>query len=307
MSESAKTLILNSNKDNNFKAILNLKSNENSQIKFFNLKDKSRTFALGIKQESKVTKIPLLVDGDNCSFSVSNKINFAKSLSCAVVDVSNPFCPEIVLSGRENSNLENSKIEGAFMPEKPKDTSILYEEASGEEIEDLIDKNLEEDLHTTYFDACAKCKFREAFYNEGECLKQNEAKIASQENLEKDTKTREEESKSFYEQIKPQIDALFNKYEEYKLLEEIIPSSKWAKIVYDNEGNYYILGLIYKENQEVLYICYGVPSVGGNNPPDDIKEYAGWLPKDSNNVDGEGYFIVCQDAITGETLKVDLV
>ena len=193
------------------------------------------------------------------------------------------------------------------MPEKPKDTSVLYEEVSGEEIEDLIDKNLEEDLHTTYFDACAKCKYREAFYNEGECLKQNEAKIASQENLEKDTKTHEEGSKSFYEQIKPQIDALFNKYEEYKLLEEIIPSSKWAKIVYDNEGNYYILGLIYKENQEVLYICYGVPSVGGNNPPDDIKEYAGWLPKDSNNADGEGYFIVCQDAITGETLKVDLV
>ena len=306
MSESAKTLILNSDKDKNFKAILNLKNIDKSQIKFFNLKDASHTFALGIKQESKVMKVPLIIKGDNCTFSLSNVLNFNKGLSCAVVDISNPFCPEIVLSGSENSSTENSKIEGAFMPEKPEDTSVLYEEDSQEKIEDLIDKNLEQDLSTTYFDACAKCKYREAFYNEGGCLKENDAKVASSSN-EADAKVDDNDSKTFYEQIKPQIDALFNKYEEYKVLEEIIPSSKWAKIVYDNDGNYYILGLIYKENGDVLYICYGVPSIGGNNPPEDIKEYAGWLPKDVNNANGEGYFIVCQDAVSGETLKVDLI
>ena len=112
---------------------------------------------------------------------------------------------------------------------------------------------------------------------------------------------------TFYEQVKPQIDTLFNKYEEYTLLENIIPNSKWAKIEYDKDGNYYVLGILYNEVGEVLYICYGMPELSSSNPPDDLEEYAGFLPKDTNNPDGEGYFIVCQDATTGKTLKVDLI
>ena len=339
MQNLAKTLILNSNRDNNFKAILNLKSQSNSEIKFYNLKEINKTLALGIKQNSRVIKIPLSVKGDKCDFSVENKINFEQGLICAVVDISNPFCPEIILSGSQNSKQENNKIESAFTISKPEDSSVLYEKDSQEDIENLIDSNLEDDMKSTYYDSCAKCKYREAFYNEGKSCSDKLAQIASNDKnkdletnkelndekekyenkKEENTNTGDEKNEednniedknqevSFYEQIKPQIDALFAKYEKYELLEEIIPNSKWTKIIYDNDGNFYVLGLIFNEQANVLYICYGMPSRDRNVPPEELKEYAGWLPIDSNNPSGEGYFIVCQDAESGKTLKVDLI
>ena len=338
MQNSAKTLILNSSRDNNFKAILNLKSQSNSEIKFYNLKEINKPLALGIKQNSKVIKIPLSVKGDKCDFSIENKINFEQGLICAVVDISNPFCPEIILSGSQNSKQENNKIETAFTISKPEDSSVLYEKDSQEDIENLIDSNLEDDMKSTYYDSCAKCKYREAFYNEGKSCSDKSTQIASnngikylekkdkldgnkeecdnknEENADFNDKKEEDnlikdrnQEITFYEQIKPQIDALFAKYEKYELLEDIIPNSKWTKIVYDSDGNYYVLGLIFNEQKNVLYICYGLPSRDRNSPPEELKEYAGWLPIDSNNPNGNGYFIVCQDAESGKTLKVDLI
>ncbi len=321
MQNLAKTLILSSNKDSSFKAILNLNSNESSLIRFFNYKNPSKTLALGIKQNSKVIKIPLKVENSKSLFSLQNKVDFSKNLMCAVVDVTNPFCPEIILSGSGNSVMENSHIEGAFVTKKPEDTSVLYEKDSQEKIDDLIDENLRDDMTTTYFDTCANCKYRQAFYNEGECCcnksktsdNNKESKVETNtlnddnSNLKNDEENKREEIKNFYEQVKPQLDALFSKYEEYTLLENIIPNSKWTKVVYDKNGEYYVLGLIYNEIGEVLYICYGMPASSPDIPPEDLEEYAGWFPKDAQNPKGEGYFIVCQDGVTGKTLKLDLV
>lgn len=389
MQSTAKTLILNNEKDNNFKAILDIKKFNNSMIRFFNMSKTSRALALGIKQDAKIIKIPLTINGGVSTFDLKDNLDLDKTFLCAVVDVSNPFCPEIVLSGSQNSKNENDNIECAFTQTKPQDTSSLYTNDCQKDIDDLIDKNLEDDMSSTYFDACAKCKYREAFYKEGGCFKssQNIAESLNdkdkninldkkepiihnddtlqshqiqdnnyqygklngdvsvnnytndgndyldEENLNKNNnenvvndfsqtiekvfknsneKEPDKEDKinqgepTFYEQVKPQIDALFAKYEEYELLEKIIPNSKWSKIVYDKDGNYYVLGLLYNEIGEVVYICYGMPALSRNNPPDDLEDYAGYLPKDINNPDGEGYFIVCQDALTGKTLKVDL-
>ena len=52
-----------------------------------------------------------------------------------MVDVSNAFCPEIVLSGSANNFLQNSKIENAFTQTKPQDLSVLYEEFDDDKIE----------------------------------------------------------------------------------------------------------------------------------------------------------------------------
>ena len=315
MQNLAKTIILNNNSDKNFIAILNLRQNDFSKIKFFNLNNVSKNYALGIKQNSNVIKIPLNINNNDCVFKIDNKIDFNCNLTCAIVDVSNPFCPEIILSGSENTRMENSRIEGAFVVKKPQDTSVLYEKDSQESIENLIDRNLQDDMNTTYFDSCANCKYREAFYNEG-CSCSNKANVASTKSkfLENDLKEEKEEDyneqnneNSFYNQVKAQVEALFAKYEQYSLLESIIPNSRWSKIVYDKNGDYYVLGLIYNDIGEVLYICYGMPASSPDIPPEDLEEYAGWFPKDSNNPNGEGYFIVCQDAKTGKTVKLDLL
>ncbi len=342
MQELAKTLILNNDHDGAFKAIVSLKKKEKSSIKFFGKNSLPRSLAIGIKQDKKIVKIPLDIKENAGKFDLGD-VDLSNKLLCAVVDISNPFCPEILLSGSQNSSVVNSNIENAFVQGKPDDASVLYEETSDNDIEKLIDKNLEDDAKTTYFDACAHCKYREAFYKEGgsmcyrktpshdeSVVKQGEksdTQILSQkehkpnQNFEKDVikeektsddslnheENREEESRSFYDQVKPQIDALFNKYEPCDDLCNMIPYSKWVKIIYDKDNNFYVLGLIFDESGNVLYICYGMPARNSNTPPDELEEYAGFIPKNAQEPDGEGYFVVCQDGETGRTLKIDLM
>ena len=330
--ENAKTLILNDKKNPNFKAILNLKNYESCAIKFFNILDKNKNYALCIKQKHSVIKVPLnLVQGKG-EFLLPKGINLEENLLCAVVDVSNAFCPEIVLSGSLNNALENTKIEQAFVQEKPKDVSTLYVQDEDEQLEKLIDKNLEEDNNTVYYDNCSACKYRKAFYESGECVccggnqlvnsESEKNNIDSEENKENQNliecavegSVEEDKSvndiideQSFYKQIKSQIDTLFNRYERDLLLERIIPNSKWVKVDYNNNQEYYVIGLIYDNGEEPSYISYGIPSEDSNNPPEDLKEFAQWLPIDFNNPLKEGYWIVYQDAKKGKTLKIDFV
>ncbi len=345
----AKTLILNNIEDNSFKAIVNLRSVGKSNIKFFCKNNLPNNLALGIKQEKRIVKIPLNVCGNNGEFDVKD-IDLAGKLLCAVVNVTNPFCPEILLSGSQNSLQTNSHIESAFIQTKPQDTSVLYEEESQNNIEELIDKNLVEDETTTYFDACSNCRYREAFYKEGgsvsykETPKNNkinkddfekcncfenqkidttneykncqtqianvndETKMENKKNVETfEDEEKENVEKTFYEQVKSQIDALFNKYEPCEELGQIIPFSKWVKIVYDKDGNFYVLGLIFDGNGRVVYICYGMPSKDSSSPPDELENYSCFVPKNIAYPDKEGYFVVCQDGETGKTLKIDLI
>jgi len=67
-----------------------------------------------------------------------------------------------------------------------------------------------------------------------------------------------------------------------------------------------------QNNQEnknkVDFICYGVPSTNKNDPPEDIKEYAQWLPLNLHEEDNDkGYFIVYQKASDGQTVNVEYV
>ena len=391
----SKVLILSSKSQDNFKAILNLKMGEKCAIKFFNLREKYKSLALGIKQTDNVFKIPLEVKAEKCEFSCQG-IDLSKDFTCAVVDVSNAFCPEILLSASGNSGIENCNIESAFVQAKPEDTSVLYGEDTQTEIEDLIDKNLQEDISSTYYDACASCKYREAFYDETDtktcpktlqnsCVQndqnnsafdkndtkneQNEGKKedfepktdcldapeAQDNSLECSDNTFEklsitphdlgkqksnnvstmqsiddgdatvfssskmfattgedstgskivEVEKTFYEQISPQIDALFLKYEKDPLLESVVPSSSWVKVTYNDGADYYVLGLVYSESKSVKYICYGMPSGSPDIPPDDMADYAEWI--ETGITEPKGYWIVSQDAIDGETVKVKLV
>ena len=391
----SKVLILSSKSQDNFKAILNLKMGEKCAIKFFNLREKYKNLALGIKQTTNIVKIPLQVKAEKCEFSCQG-IDLSKDFTCAVVDVSNAFCPEILLSASGNSGIENCNIESAFVQAKPDDTSVLYSEDTQTEIEDLIDKNLEEDISSTYYDACASCKYREAFYDEtntkvcpkmpqNTCVQNDqnnsifdknatktEQKEGKKEDFEPKTEcfdapeahnnnlqcpentfeklsimsqdlgrqkpnnvstmqrvdgegddtsfssskmfaTGEDSPKSklvevektFYEQISPQIDALFLKYEKDPLLENVVPNSSWVKVTYNDGADYYVLGLVCSESKSVKYICYGMPASSPDIPPDDMADYAEWI--ETGITEPKGYWIVSQDAIDGETVKVKLV
>lgn len=363
--ENLKTVILTNNQNKDFKAILNLNKRD-GKIKFFNSELIKNNLALGIKTKSEVLKIPLEINNNNSQFSLPKDIDKETNVLCAVVDVSNIFCPQLILSGSANLKSENNQIENAFIKSKPEDVSSLYEQDTDTEINNLIDKNIQEDEQSIYYDSCAKCKYRKAFYEDCTCFENNkengllktanngfEEKLLDVKSInngnsindkqlddsinigsnlhgvetsftnQKDESIKDNfdkiqdnslkegfEGQEFYMQVKPQLDALFSKYQPETSLNNLIASSSWVKVAYDGGQEYYVLGLIYNQENKnkVDFICYGVPSINKNDPPEDIKEYAQWLPLNLHEEDNDkGYFIVYQKASDGQTVNVEYV
>ncbi|MCL1900770.1 MAG: hypothetical protein FWG51_00025 [Firmicutes bacterium] len=104
--------------------------------------------------------------------------------------------------------------------------------------------------------------------------------------------------KKYYQSIKSELDELFKAYEREYDLEKLIADCRFCKITYE-KNKYYIVGVIF-ENGSPEYICYGVPS---NNPvesPKELKGFSSFVPVLKE--DNFGYWIMYQDADTGETI-----
>ena len=104
----------------------------------------------------------------------------------------------------------------------------------------------------------------------------------------------------FFGLIGEQITDLFEKFPLDEKLCELIPNSRWVRIDYEGNGKEYVLGLIY-ENDEVRYVCYGVPSRFDVEPPNELQPYSQWLQIDEN----EGFWVIYQDAKTGDSIVID--
>ncbi len=102
---------------------------------------------------------------------------------------------------------------------------------------------------------------------------------------------------TFFERSSAQIEKLMNSCERFTAIERLIPGSKFVKINYDKK-RFYIVGVIGRD-----YICYGVPSVYSDTPPELFDGYARWLPFDADKPRGEGFWMMYQDGVSGETLK----
>ena len=114
-----------------------------------------------------------------------------------------------------------------------------------------------------------------------------------------------ETTTNFYALIQPQLDELFTKFPHFKELEELVANTEWVKVNYTpNEEHHYILGKLY-DGAEVTHLCYGIPSKSRfSAPPESLAEYCQWLPKKIEDEDGEGYWVMYQNARTGENIKL---
>ena len=340
MESLARTVILSGSKNKDAKAILSLKEGGKGEIKFYNMRELPKSLAVGIRQKFKVSKFPLNVCGGVGEFNTESKVSVNEPLFCAVVDVSNAFCPELVLCSSGDKEEDNRKIETAFVQGAPKNRATLYTEDSQDEIENLIDQNLSDDMSCHYYDSCGKCKYKEAFYAEcdgeehispcgSKALKQesvrdekcdalsnNDVQVAGKEYTESENKVEtkvydknkelkakrmESEGEMFFEQIRQQIEILFSKYERDEKLEKLVPNSKWVKVNYEGSDECYELGVICDDNGVEEYICYGIPSSDPATPPKSLEEYAKYLKLSPT----DGLWVACQDAKTGETIKLD--
>ena len=108
---------------------------------------------------------------------------------------------------------------------------------------------------------------------------------------------------SFYTKMKDEIEGLLSAYPKESALCALIEESKWVKINYGDD-KYYVFGVIYSGGNP-QYLCYGVPSDGGANPPESMAGLASFLPAKADG-SGGGYWVMYQDAQTGASIKIDI-
>ena len=110
----------------------------------------------------------------------------------------------------------------------------------------------------------------------------------------------------FYTAIKSQLDELFENYPKEEYLCGLLKGTDWVKVDYDNNGQYYTVGLIAEEDV-VKYICYGVPGKYAKTPPSELKGFCQWLPFDMEKPEEQGYWMMYQDAETGKSVTLEVI
>lgn len=109
------------------------------------------------------------------------------------------------------------------------------------------------------------------------------------------------EDNPYYLSAKKELDETFEKFPEDFSLKTYFPDSKFVKINY-SAGRFYLVGVI-KENKREKYICYGVPEKYSEKAPPELEGYCTFIPLSVFDLQGDGYWMMFQDAITGECVK----
>lgn len=122
--------------------------------------------------------------------------------------------------------------------------------------------------------------------------------------IDKEINKIEDGNHKFYDMISDQLKELFERYPKEANLSKLIDNSEWVKINSDDDNKYYVVGIIY-HNHDIKYICYGVPGTYENEPPVEMRHYSQWLPTDISNPYTNGYWVMYQDADTGENIFIN--
>ena len=107
----------------------------------------------------------------------------------------------------------------------------------------------------------------------------------------------------YYAVAKKELDQLFDKFPIDLSLTKLFPDSTFVRINYSSD-KYYVVGVI-KENKKEKYICYGVPSPYSEKAPKELEGFCSFIPLSIFEMKGDGYFMMFQDAETGECIKKD--
>ena len=291
-----KVIFLKSLSGNTNTAILTLnKANNGLDITLDLYNISPQNLALGLNINNNIYKFP--INSKKNQFKLQNVNNLDSNISCAVVDISNISSPKAVLSGTYNVN---QQVVDSFANNNQKQGEVPYNRAKLYEYEDdAVNEQIDSIINMKDCDKnCSNCKYRQAFY-------EHQDKVNSLSKEEKNSKmfsnTTDNSQENFYNEIASQLDEILKNNPKENNLIAMIPNSQWAKINYFNKEGYYCIGII-KDNKEVKYIGYAMPSKIGLPPPEDINEYAQFLPIG----DGEnGYYVVYQDAQNGDSIKVN--
>ncbi len=296
MNTLKKTIILNNNTVKNFNgmAVLTLENKQNqvfATFKMFNI-EYNNNLVLGIAQNKKqIFKQSINLINNHSSFTLNN-INLDLPISCVLVNNNKTEVVPIVWASTFNNF--NNEIMQTF--EKLKHEETVQPNTTQTLSTPTIDLNQMFEIDDNIEDVIT-----EEINNNFEVLNDNTLNP-----IDEELKNLNLGEESFYESMSDQIEDLFNSYPAEQNLEQLIPNSKWVKIDYENDGNYYVLGLIY-EDIELKYIAYGVPGTFSENPPNGLNNYTQWLPTNPQTPTTDGYWVMYQNAQTGESVNIDAI
>ena len=332
-----KKMIFLSNKDNpQSKAmgilILEKKNNTFCTLKLFNYSP-ANDLVLGIKSDNKIIKQNIILSGNSYNFLLNQDFNISKDIGCVLLECDkNNFNP-ILWGNEKNVNYKNqivqnlkSSIEKLKLREikkesiniSKKETENTYESKFIEDtINPINSKDTINSRNNIYninnykdnIDAFAQISMEEELLNPhqdeiAQSVKMEALFDSSDEEIEKtiDKEMYKTEHK-FYNMIAEQLDELFDKFPREHNLENLIENSKWVKINHEEENKYYVVGII-NVDQDIKYICYGVPGSYYNEPPRELLGYSQWLPTDTLNPYENGYWVMYQDADSGDNVHI---
>lgn len=203
----------------------------------------------------------------------------------------------------ENGLKEEGEIEGEKAEEIGGKTHEIGEKSDKNHVKNA-EKTLENEENCKGFDEkLRKEAERRSAEREGKRDKEGDGLKTLKKKAEEKISEVTYKGDNFYLAVRTQIDEIFVCYPEESKLKTLVKNSKWARIDYEN--GYYVVGVI-SENDDVKYICYGIPGVHHVKPPVEVKDVARWLPLDENKPQGEGYWLTYQDAKSGKTLPNDI-
>lgn len=317
-----KSIVLTGVKNSNEKAVLSLEIKEgllSGNIRLYNFPGEVEgLLSLGIYVDKKVKKAGLnKVDSMQYNF-VSELNEIPKKFSCAIVQFNGGIAKPLLFGsseGRENSeNIFGAVISSLYedstysnVKKVLDENNIDFEKSEKEEIENIIEENFgeykKENLCQENCEKCKKCEYKTYFFaKKCENIEILEKEKVLSEKSSEEINEDKSNSLTFYDKLKWQIDKIFNGNEKEEFLEQLLPNSKWVKVEYENDGDYYVFGLIY-EDEKVKYVCYGVPGVFQKTPPKELTGYPIWFPLSEESIEGFGYWLTYQDAETGEPIK----
>lgn len=294
-----KTIILNNNTSKNFNGLATLTlTNEQGFVyatfKTFNLNVKDNLILAIAQNKKQVAKQNInLINNNSYSFKLNN-LSLDEPISCVLVANEQSQIVPIVWAG-ENKNLKEEMLQNFLeLKNEPTiknisacsnasnrlDLNEMFDISNTQEIEDVITEELNNSL--------------------------SDLSSPNLNPIDEELKNLNLESESFYESMADQIEELFNSYPSEPNLEKLIPNSKWVKIDYENNGNPYVLGLIYEEI-ELKYIAYGVPGSYSENAPNGLNNYSQWLPINPDKPNEAGYWVMYQNAWSGESVEIDAI
>ena len=73
------------------------------------------------------------------------------------------------------------------------------------------------------------------------------------------------------------------------------------RIPFDEAGHYYVFGVVSEDGQP-KYICFAVPEPYRETPPETLRGFTQFVPRDPLRPYGDGYFMMFQSAVSGRTI-----